>query len=54
MMMVAKEVEDSEDLEDIVPMRGLSIILSSFTKWGKLSVSHGWSWAQPAKNFVVR
>jgi hypothetical protein len=47
-MMVAEEVEDLEDLEDTVPMRGLSIVLSSSAKWRKLSVSHGWSWAQLA------
>jgi hypothetical protein len=38
MMMVAEEVEDSEDSEDTVPMKGLSIALSSFAKWEKFAM----------------
>jgi hypothetical protein len=38
MMMVTKEVEDSEDSEDTVPTKGLSIALSSSTKWGKFAM----------------
>jgi hypothetical protein len=38
MMVVADEVEDSEDSEDTVPRRGLSIAPGSSAKWGKFAM----------------